>query len=209
MGAAAPCPVPLSTTDCVLATLPELSITCRFAVRAPAALGVKATETVHVPFTATGVLQVLVWLKSAGFVPPTTTCETVSGPVPEFVTVTVCAVAELPSVVVAKVSVFGEAAAEGTPTPVPPSETVCVAPALFPALSVITNVALRMPGAPGVNVTDIEHVDPAATWALVQVFVAAKSAALVPLRLTPLTVSAPVPELLRVMICAALATLTF
>jgi hypothetical protein len=124
-GAAAPWPVPFSVTDCVLPTLPELSTICRLAVRAPAAAGVNVTATVQVPFTAT-VLQVFVSVKSAGLVPPITTFETVSGPVPELVTVTVCAVAELPSAVVANVKVVGFAAAAGTPTPVPPSVTVCV-----------------------------------------------------------------------------------
>lgn len=67
----------------------------------------------------------------------------------------------------------------------------------MPALSVTVSVAVRLPGAPGLKVTEIEQLELAATEPL-QVLVVAKSLAFVPLRATLAIVRAPVPELLRV-----------
>ena len=76
------------------------------------------------------------------------------------------------------------------------SATVC---GLFAALSVIVSAPDRGPDAVGVKVTEIEHEAPAASDAL-QPLVCAKS----PLVAIPLIVSAAVPLLVRVTVCAAL-----
>jgi hypothetical protein len=65
--------------------------------------------------------------------------------VPGFDSVTVCAVAVLPTVVAAKVSEVGESTASATGAavaPAPLSATVCVDPVVPPLLSVTVNVAL-------------------------------------------------------------------
>jgi hypothetical protein len=62
----------------------------------PEAVGVKVTLTTQVPFTAMGdnEAQLLFSAKS----PPGTTLVTISGPVPELVKVTVCAVLAFPTI---------------------------------------------------------------------------------------------------------------
>jgi hypothetical protein len=86
---------------------------------------------------------------------------------------------------------------------------------LFPALSVNVSVPVRFPGAPGVNVTPIAQLLPAATCTVVvavdtHVFaVIAKSVEFVPPTATLVTVNAPVPEFVSVIVCAALVVLTF
>lgn len=77
----------------------------------------------------------------------------------------------------------------GGAVPVPLSVTVCGEPA---ALSAIEIVAVKLATDAGVNVTEIEHVAPAANVAP-QVLVCAKSAAFAPPRVMPLIVSAALP----------------
>ena len=82
-------PVPLKPTVCgepdalsVMATEPD---------RLPAADGLKITETVQLAPAATLTPQVLVWLKSAAFVPVIATLVMDSAALPEFETVMVWA----------------------------------------------------------------------------------------------------------------------
>lgn len=173
----------------------------------PDAAGVKVTDTVHEEFTSSEVPQLLVWLNSLEFTPPNTMLDITSGPVPELLSVTVCAAETVLRGVVAKVNETGLAVAEGTPTPVPVNPTVWVEPAILPALSLMVKVALRAPGAPGVKVTEMLQFAPAATE--VQALVAPKSPGLVPLMETPLTVRVAEPLLVTVIICAAPITPTF
>ena len=67
--------------------------------------------------------------------------------------------------------------------------------------------AVRVPVAVGLKVTLIVQLAPAATE-LPQVFVWAKSPALVPVTEMPLIVSAALPVLLNVTVCAELVVLT-
>ena len=69
------------------------------------------------------------------------------------------------------------------------------------------NVALAVPAAVGLKVTDTVQVRLAASPA-VQVFVWAKLAAFVPVRLTDETVRVPVPVFFNVTVCAALVAPT-
>jgi hypothetical protein len=60
-------------------------------VRFPVAVGLNVTETVQLPDTATGVVQVLVCMKSPAFVPVSETLVMVSGELPLLVTVNIWA----------------------------------------------------------------------------------------------------------------------
>ena len=99
-----PTPVPLSALVCVEpVTLPVLSVIVSVALRLPGAIGSNVTEIVQLAPTATLVPQVLVCAKSPELVPVIAILAIVSGPVPEFVNVTVCALVVTPSVVLANV----------------------------------------------------------------------------------------------------------
>ena len=116
---ATPAPVPLSGTVWVVpAVPPALSVIMTVADWAPTADGVKVTEMVQVPLTAT-LLHVFVSANSAGFEPPSATLVTVKGPLPLSVRVMVCAAEVAPILVEEKVREVGAGAAAGTPTPVP------------------------------------------------------------------------------------------
>ena len=93
-------------------------------------------------------------------------------------------------------------------TPAPLSGMFC---GLLAALSLTLMLALRAPVALGVKVTLSVHCAPApSVFGLIgQVLVSAKSAALVPVNENPLIVNALVPELVRVMLRAALVVPTF
>ncbi len=90
-------------------------------------------------------------------------------------------------------------------TPVPLKGMLC---GLLGALSVTVTLPLRLPLAPGVNVTLIVHVPPGAR-AAVQVLVCAKSEALVPLTAMLLIVNEADPLFVTVTVCAVLVVPTF
>lgn len=100
-------PVPLREIAC---GEPEaLSVNVRVPVRAPLAVGVKVTETVHFAPAATLVPQVLVSAKS-----PEAAMEVIaSAAVPELVKVTVCPALVEPTVCEAKLRLAGETLAAG------------------------------------------------------------------------------------------------
>ena len=106
----------------------------------------------------------------------------------------------VPSVCEAKVKVVVESVAAGAVTtgfaPVPLKATVCGEP---PALSVIVSVPERAPAAVGVKVIEIVQLAPIARL-LPQVLISEKSpeTAIAP------SVSAAVPELVRITVCTAL-----
>lgn len=79
-------PVPFNVTDC--GELGALSENKRLVVRGPAAIGVKVTVTVHFAPTARVEAQVLLKLKSPGFVAPRVMEEMVRGSAPLLVRVT-------------------------------------------------------------------------------------------------------------------------
>ena len=93
----------------------------------------------------------------------------------------------------------------GTPTPVPASVKEWGDPA---ALSAIVTEAARLPATVGVKVTEMLQLPPAATVAP-HVFVCPKSPLLAPVTAMLVMVSAAVPGLLRVTLCAALDVPTF
>jgi hypothetical protein len=181
-------PVPVRGTDWLP---PEaLSEIVMLAERLPAAEGVNVTIMLQVAPDGTLVNpQVLLWAKSALLVPPTVTPFTVSGALPEFVTVTVWDGLVVPTSCPVKVKVVGESVTAGA-EPVPVRLTDCGLPE---ALSVIVKLAERLPAAVGVNVTLIVQVAPAATLEVVQVLVWAKSGPLEPVMATPVMVSAALP----------------
>jgi hypothetical protein len=94
-------------------------------------------------------------------VPVIATLAIVSDPVPELVKVTVCALAVTPTFVLLNGTTVGESPAAGTPVPVPVRETVCVVPDTLLALSVIVTVAMRVPAAVGLKVTEMLQLVPA------------------------------------------------
>jgi hypothetical protein len=83
-------PVPLRVTVCGEPL--ALSATERAAVKLPVPEGIKMTETAHVASAARDVPQVFVCVKVDAFVPVMLMPVMVSVAVPEFVSVTVCAV---------------------------------------------------------------------------------------------------------------------
>ena len=198
--------VPVSATVCVApAALPALSVTVRVALRLPAAPGVKVTKIVQFEPAATLPAQVLVWAKSPAFVPLMVMLEIVSAPVPALLSFTVCAPLVVLTFWLANERAVGDSAADGTPVPVPLSNTVCVDPATFPELSVIVNVLLCAPAALGVNVTEIVQVALAASE-VPQLLVATNS---VPLAAILAIDSAALPVLLKVTALDALAVPMF
>jgi hypothetical protein len=89
-------------------------------------------------------------------------------------------------------------------TPVPLNATVL---AVLEPLLVIDTLAAAVPAAVGLNVTLIEQV-PLTAILEPHVFVELKDAAFVPVNVTVLTVSAAVPVLVTVILCAALDVFT-
>src|SRR3954447_18671093 len=158
--APAAAPVPLSGMLCGLPGASSLIVTA--AERAPVADGVNVTETVQGAFAASrdgGAGQVFVWAKSPAFVPPTRIEPMASGAVPLFVTVTVWAALVVPTVWPPKVRFVGAGVTAGC-VPVPLRPAVCGLPV---ALSVTFTLALRLPVADGVKVTEIVQLPPAAS----------------------------------------------
>ena len=90
--------------------------------------------------------------------------------------------------------------------PVPLSVTDCGEVA---ALSVIDTLALRLPVAVGLKITEMVHEAVGTMFVPRQVVVVLKSPLLVPLRVTAVIVSGPVPALLMVMVWLALGVLVF
>lgn len=110
-------PVPERATD--WGELAALSTKSSVALKAPVDLGLKTTETVQVALTAREAAQVVVLVKDAGFVPLSLMLVRLSVAVPVFLSVTVCAAVEEPTLVLAKERRAGERRAVGTPMPVP------------------------------------------------------------------------------------------
>ena len=98
------------------------------AVAVPTADGLNVTDTVQVLPAAILAVHVLVWANDAALVPPRVAPDTVSDPVPVFVTVTVWAAPVAPTVVEANVSDVGLALAvtDVAAAPVPVNDAVFV-----------------------------------------------------------------------------------
>lgn len=195
-----PVPVPLRLTDCWLLLMPLLlSVMTRLAVRLPERVGAKVTLIVQLLPAASELPQELVSAKSPGSVPEKVTLLMLRAEFPVLLSVTVWAALVVPMAVELKVRLVGETLASGA-LPVPVRLTVCE---LGVALSVMLNVALKVPEAVGANVTLNVQLPPAATE-LLQLLVSPKSPGLVPVNVMPIMAKAALPVLLRVTVCAAL-----
>jgi len=106
--------------------------------------------------------------------------------------------------VLAKVSDVGVSTACGTSTTVPVRVAICGEP---PALSATDTVAAKLAADAGVNVTEIVQLAAAASVPP-QVVVSAKSLGLAPAIAMPAIVSAALPGLDSVIVCAAVVTPT-
>lgn len=92
---------------------------------APAAVGVKTTDTVQEVLAATVPSHVLVSAKEEEAAPVMVRADKVNGPVPVFLSVTVCAADDEPTLVEAKLRLVGESVTAGVPVPVPLRVTLC------------------------------------------------------------------------------------
>jgi len=165
-----------------------LSATEIAAVRLAAEPGIKLTVMVQVAPAASELPQLLVSPKLLAFVPVTEMLVMVSDAVPGLDSVIGSAVAATPTVVLGNASGFGLRVACGA-VPVPVSVADCGDPV---ALSATEIAALKLPADPGVKVTVMVHVDPAASE-LPQLFVCPKLLAFVPVTEMLVMVSAAVP----------------
>jgi hypothetical protein len=193
-------PVPDSATAW---GLPEaLSVIESVAARAPIAAGVNVTLMVHFALAASVAFaagHVFVCEKSPLFVPLIAMLEIVSGAVPLFVSVTLCAVLAVVMSCPGKGRGLGDKVTAGA-TPVPVKLTVC---GLFAALSVIETDALFAPTVAGVNVTLI--LQEAFTARLApQVFVSENSPLLVPVIAMLEIANVTFPVFVTVTVCSAL-----
>jgi len=190
-------PVPLRATIWVLpVVLSLLSVMVRVPVREPPLVGAKMTLMVQELPAATLLPQLLACAKLALAAMPATE----SAALPVLERVTACELAEEFTMVAAKVSEAGEMPASGAGVvPVPVKLTVCVLPVAPLLLSVTVNVPVLAPAAVGVKLTLMVQ-DPRAVTLLPQLLVWEKS----PLMAMLATVSAALPVLLRVTVCAAL-----
>ena len=152
--------------------------------------------------TASVVPQVVVSLKSPGFVPVSEIARELSEAVPVFVTVIAWAGELLPRIVLAKVSdeVESVTLGAGAAAALPVRATVCGDPV---TLSAMLTDAVRVPAAVGLNVTVMAQLAPTARVAA-HVVVSLKSAELAPVIEIAIDVIATAPVFLTVMACVAL-----
>src|SRR6266536_774906 len=198
-------PTPDSATACRL--LGALSVIETLAVRLPPVAGAKVTEIVQDALglsVAGAVGQLLLSAKSEGFAPAIAIAEIVRGPAPLLVSVVDCGALVVPRSRAPKLRLVGASATAGAGSaPVPLSATVCGLPA---ASSATERLALRLPLAVGLKVTEIVHAAPAASVLGLsgQVLVCAKSSGFVPARPMPLIVSGALPLFVSIVDCAGL-----
>ncbi len=150
-------PVPLSAIACGL--FDASSVTETAAVKLPDAAGLKVTEIVQVALTASvaGLVgQLLLCAYAAALAPVKEMPEIVSGAVPVFWIVADCATLLVPTCCEPNVRLDGATVTAGAAAvPLPASPALCEPPA---ALSATWTLAVRGPGAPGVNLTKMVHV---------------------------------------------------
>ena len=151
-------PVPVSATVCGEPV--ALSAKPSEAVSVPAAMGLKVTETVQDP-PAARFPQLLVWVNEEGLEPPVIMLVRVSAAFPVFLSVTVCAADEEPSLVEGNVRLVGDKLTAGAPTPVPVSVTLSAEDAAVAAAMLSAPVAV--PTAVGSKVTEKVHEELAAS----------------------------------------------
>ena len=194
-----PVPLPESATVCGLFV--AVLVKLRLAVRAPTALGLKATETEHAAEAARLAVQVdAEMVKSVALAPAMAMLLSVMAAGP-FDNVTDCDALPDPTDVLAKERLEGETDALEAANPVPDRATAC---GLLVAESVKVRVAVRVPDAVGLKTTVAEQPAPAPRLAVQVVPEMVKSAASAPVMAIPLMVIAVVRPLLSVADCDAL-----
>ena len=155
----------------------------------------KVTATAQFAPAATLEPQLFVWVKSLALVPESAMLVMLKAALPELVRVRFWAALVAPTARPAKVRLEGDRLTAHD-APVPVMLTVCEPP---PALSVIVTAAVRAPAAAGLKVTLIAQLAPA-TMLEPQLFVWAKSLALVPESAMPVTLKDAAPLLVRVIV---------
>jgi hypothetical protein len=187
---------------------PELSWTLIADLRDPEAVGEKVTLSLQVPPGAKvlGEMgQLLFWLKSLLLPPAMAMAVRVRLAVPRLLTVTVCAALVVVRSQLPKFRLPGENVM-GARTPVPLSATVC---GLAGPSSAKRSEALSEPSTQGLKITLNVQEPPGRTASPVQVSAPlTKSVGFVPVSPTLVILRYPVPVLVRVTVCAALAVLT-
>ena len=140
-----------------------MSVNERVPEAAPTAVGVKVSATVHVPAAATAVeVKQVVPEVAMAKGPVVAIAVKVRLEMPVFVTVTVCAGLAVPTGSDGKVGAADKLTTGPFAVPVPLKLTVCVLPAVPPALSVMVTAPVRAPVAVGLKVTLIVQFAPAA-----------------------------------------------
>ncbi len=192
--ATAAVPVPERLTLWVLPAV-ALSVRVTAALRVPVADGVKVTLIVQVAPAATELPQLLVWVKSLGFVPVSAILVRLKAALAVLLRVMVWTALVAPTAWLANVRLVGERLATGSaPVPVPERLTAWGLPL---ALSATLSEAVQLPLAEGLKVTLIAQLAPAATE-LPQLLVWAKSLGLAPVSARLEMLKAALPVLLTV-----------
>jgi len=195
-------PVPVPDSDTVCGLPGALSVTETAALLDPVADGRNVTLIVQLAPAAKLDPHVVVREKSPALVPVTVMLLIVMLEFPVFVRVVLRAVLVMFTAWTPNAREAGDRLAVGL-VPVPLNETVCGLPL---ALSATESLAVRDEPTVGVNVTLIEQFVPGAKLEP-QLFVAAKSAGLVPEMVMLLIARAAAPLFERVTFCAALVVL--
>lgn len=183
-------PVPLRVTLC---GPPEaLSVIVIAADRLPTAKGENVTAMLQLKPAASLLLQLFVCEKSPLFVPVTAMLLMVRVVVPVLLKLMFCAALVVPAAWLAKVRLAGVSVTSGTALVMPIPERLTCRPGLLPpgALSMIANVAVRVPAADGVKVIRMVQNPPGDTSALSQPWFCTNS---VPVMVTELMVTAVFP----------------
>ena len=192
-------PVPVSATACGEPV--ALSATEREAVSAPAAVGLNSTETVQLAAAARVVPHVVADFRNeVALVPVIVSDVRVTVPVPVFFTVTNCAAVVEPTVVEANARLVGDSETVSGAVPVPVTATVCGEPV---ALSTTERLPVSAPAAVGLNSTETVQLAPAARVVPHVVADFRNEVALVPVMVSEVRVTDPVPVFFTVTNCAA------
>ena len=194
-------PVPVRATVCGEPV--ALSATERLAVRDPVTVGLNSTETVQLAPAARVAPQVVADFRNdVALVPVVVSEESVTVPVPVFLTVTTWAAVVEPTTVDAKARLAGESETVNVcaAVPVPVRATACGEPV---ALSATERLAVRAPAAAGLNSTETVQLAPAARVVPQVVADFRNEVALVPAIVSDVKVTVAVPVFFTVTNCAA------
>ena len=182
--------------------VPALSLMATAPLRVPVAVAEKVTAIVQVPLAATGVEIEQVVLGSSAKSPLGVSAPMFRLLVPLFVRMTDCTTLVVPTTWLPNLKLEGLSETPGA-VPVP-----LRAMTAEPLLALIVIVPVRVPATVGVKVTPTVQVAAGARELEVEQVVVLESSAKSPEAAKPPKLSAAVPELVRVTICAALVVFT-